>query len=191
MLIFITAVMAADVQLGFGPEMTLNDPFLGSAGVRLDATVRPLSWFGVGLSATALPVQTGQPALTVMESYDIVPDIVYPWGRAAAMGQLRVAHARFGAWETDVHLGLGVGGVYTVDACGTYIADGPKCHKTQKEVHPTSVVGLAGSVGRDRWAIVVRMERTAYTETVLDTYKERKRHLWAGAALRLTFGKAL
>ena len=185
MLLLIGSAMAMDLVGSAGAEVSINDPFTNTVGVRLglETPVRP--WLTLGLTGSTYP-DLGESAHTnllsrLLEEYKVSPNISDLRWRGTVEAHFVPLEVASGGWTRRLAAHIGLGAIHTIDD-DSMLFDNPDFLLTQVQIHPMTLMGLSGEIYRDRLGLRLRIERTSYSEdTMMDT--QSRNHGWVGVEM--------
>jgi hypothetical protein len=186
MLLLIQAALGAEVVNSAGAELTINDPFTLTYGMRLGAEVEVLPWIAVGVLGGMYP-SLGDANLTPLTNQlysqlQVSPDTTTLRWRAVAEARLTPLSVTAHGWTRRVSAHVGLGVIHTIDDDNVY-GDDPQFLSTQEQTHPMTSMGLSGELQRQRLGVRLRIERSAYVEEIMGTTDYDRRHGWVGVEM--------
>lgn len=187
LLLLLSTAFAAEIGVGAGLAMSVDDPFTAERGLTASVVVAPVPgapWAAVGMGAGLYP-DLGDASLRplmgeFLETWKLTPNLSPVRDQLQATLQLTPARQTVGRWETRLGVHGGVALMHTVDDLDANTLDPADVPAgTISQWHPAPLYGLHADLRSRGFGLRTRLERATWEEQFGD-WEERRGPWWLG-----------
>lgn len=176
MALLLSTACAAEIGVGVGFGMSVDDPFTAERGLTASAVVAPLPgapWAAVGLGAGLYPDlgdgDLGPLGQNIVETWKVSPSLSPVRHQVQATLQLTSARQAIGRWDTRVGVHGGIALMHTVDDLDLFQVDPEDVPEgTISQWHPAPLYGLHADLRTRGVGLRTRLERARWQEQIDD-----------------------